>query len=137
MTTVDDNVDRVLVHPTYATAALLPDREHVDRLIRTVSGGIDAGTVVEVLHGQAGLRILDRRGTGHGLSAWFRRLLQNWTYYEQILSLYSEGLAHGAFLAVIPCGPGERREIGAAATSNGGRNLYYFGFGTVESIPGD
>jgi len=137
MTTLNDNVDRFMVHPTYAMAALLPDREHVDRLIKALSGGIDAGTVIEVLHGQAGLRILDRRGTGHGLSAWFRRLLQNWTYYEQILGLYSEGLIGGDFLAVVPCGPGERREIAAAAISHGGHSLYYFGFDTVESILGN
>src|SRR3982751_556374 len=135
MTTLDDNVDRFLLHPTYALAALLPDREHVDRLMKTVSGGVDAGALMEVLHGQAGLRILDRRGRGHGLAAWFRRLLQNWTYYEQILGLYSEGLVSGDFLTVIPCGPAERSEIAAAARSHGGHRLYYFGYRHLGQIP--
>jgi len=136
MTTLEDNVDRFLVHPTYALAALLPDREHVDWMIEALSSGVESGVLVQVMHGQDGLRILDQRGTGHGLSGWFHRLLQNWTYYEQILGLYNEGLTGGEFLAVIPCGPDERRRIASAALSYGGHTLYYFGFDTVESVLG-
>jgi hypothetical protein len=137
MTILKENVDRFAVHPAYAMAALLPDREHVDRLIKTLSGGIDAGPVVEVFHGQAGLQILDRRGAGHGLSAWFRRLLQNSAYYDQILGLYGASLIGGDFLTVVPCGSGERREIAAAAISHEGHSLYYFGFDTVELVLGN
>jgi hypothetical protein len=132
MPAVDDNVDQFQVHPTYALAAMLPDRERVDRVIEALSGASDE--VVQILHGAEGLRILDQRGTKHGRLAWFHRLLQEWTYYEEILGLYSEGLTRGEFLTVIPCDPDDRHQVAVAAAANGGRSLYYFGFGTVESL---
>ena len=121
MATVDDNVDQFQIHPTYALAALLPDRDHLDRMLAdlptadtdTDTDNAGAGAVVQVMHGAEGLRILDQRGTGHGRLAWFHRLLQNWTYYEQILGLYTEGLTGGEFLAVIPCAPDDRRRTAA------------------------
>ena len=136
MATVDDNVDQFRIHPTYALAALLPDRDHLDRMLADLptADTADTDAVVQVMHGAEGLRILDQRGTAHGRLAWFHRLLQNWTYYEQILGLYTEGLTGGEFLAVIPCAPDDRRRTAATVAAHGGRSLYYFGFNTVESV---
>jgi hypothetical protein len=47
MATIDDNVDHFLVHPMYAVAALLPDHEHVNRMIEDLSADVDADTVVQ------------------------------------------------------------------------------------------
>jgi hypothetical protein len=134
MPAIDDNGDTFVVHPTYAMAALLPDRQHVDRLIDALSAGIDVGTVVEVMHGEDGLRILDQRGARHGQLAWLHRLVQSWTYYEEILGLYNEGLSSGQFLTVVPCGPDDRHRVATATAAQGGRLLYYFGFESVESL---
>jgi hypothetical protein len=133
MPAVEDNIDHFLAHPTYALAALMPDREHVDRLLGSLPTPPGATPPVQVLHGEEGLRILDQRGNAHGRLAWFHRLLQNWTYYEQILGLYSEGLGRGEYLVVIPCAPEERHTTAQAVTAGGGHSLYYFGFETVES----
>ena len=133
MANVDDNVDHFEVHPTYALTVLFPDREHVDLLVEALAAELD-DEVVEVIHGEEGLRILDQRGVRHGLSARLHRLLQNWTYYKEILAVYSESLADGEFLTVIPCPPGRRLDIAAAAEALGGRRIYYYGYGTVESI---
>jgi hypothetical protein len=133
MSIVEDNIDRFQVHPTYALAALFPDREHVDRMIETVASELD-DEVVEVIHGEEGLRILDERGVNHGLSARLHRLLQNWTYYRDIFAFYSERLADGEFLMIIPCDPERRSSLARAARSLSGHRIYYFGYGTVESI---
>ena len=136
MPTVADNSDHFVVHPTYALSALLPDRDHVDRLLAELPADLEPGRVVQVLHGEEGLRILDQRGSAHGRVAWFHRFLQNWTYYEQILDLYSEGMGNGESLTVIPCGPAERGLIASAAAAHGAHTVYYFGFNTVESVAG-
>jgi hypothetical protein len=136
MANVKDNVDAFQVHPTYALAVMLPDREHTDRMIESLRAYLEDGDVIQVLHGQEGLGILDRRGSRHGLPAWFHRLLQNWTYYEQILGLYGERLSKGEFLVVIPCGLDRRQEVAALAVAQGARGAYYFGFETVESVTG-
>ena len=136
MPTIDDNIDRFEAHPTYALTALLPDRERVDALTAALAAELDDDEVVEVIHGDEGLRILDQRGVRHGLSARMRRLLQNWTYYKDILEVYSEGLSDGEFLTVIPCSPARRLEIALTVESFGGRRIYYYGYGTVESIVG-
>jgi hypothetical protein len=130
MATVRDNVDDFEVHPVYAVAAVLPDRGHADRAVEALRS--DA----EVLHGPEGLRILDARGESHGPSAWVHRLLQNWTYYEQILGLYAESLARGEFLVVVPASPSERAGLARILTEHEGHAVYYFGFNTVESITG-
>ena len=136
MASVEDNVDAFLVHPTYALAVLMPGQEQTDQLIESLGECLEEGDVVEVLHGPEGLGILDPRGSRHGLSAWFHRLLQNWTYYEQILGLYGERLSKGDFLLVIPCRPERRGEVAARVVARGAHSVYYFGFGTVESITG-
>lgn len=134
MPTIDDNIDHFDVHPVYALTALLPDRARVDRLIDALAVELDDDEVVEVIHGDEGLRILDQQGLRHGLSARLRRLLQNWTYYKDILAGYSEALTDGEFLTIIPCPPGLRLEIAATVESLGGRRIYYYGYETVESI---
>ncbi|WP_127504628.1 hypothetical protein [Actinoplanes solisilvae] len=136
MPTIDDNIDRFEVHPTYALTALLPDRERVDGLTAALAVDLDDDEVVEVIHGDEGLRILDQRGVRHGFSARLTRLMQDWTYYREILEVYTEGLTDGEFLAVIPCAPDQRLEVALTVESFGGRLIYYYGYGTVESIIG-
>ncbi|GIF23291.1 hypothetical protein BJ973_000352 [Actinoplanes tereljensis] len=127
---IHDNVDAFTVHPVYALVAALPDRETVDAVL----GAIDSGETVELLHGPVGLKILDQRGSGHGLSARLHRLLQNWTYYEQILGSFAEALRAGDFLLLVPCPPEDRHRIGRLLATGGGHAAYYFGYNTVESI---
>ena len=136
MAIVEDNVDVFQVHPTYAVAALMPDRDAVDKVIDTLDAAGDDQGAVEVMHGAEGLRILDQRGRQHGAKAWLHRLVQSWTYYEQILGLYSEGLSRGEFLVVVPSSPQTRQRIGQFLVAQRGHGVYYFGFGTVESLTG-
>jgi hypothetical protein len=136
MASVTDNADAFQVHPTYALAVLLPDRQHTDRLIESLQAYFEDDEVIQVLHGPEGLSILDHRGSRHGLPAWFHRLLQNWTYYEQILGLYGERLSKGDFLMVIPCAPEQHQAVASLAVAQGARGAYYFGFETVESVTG-
>ncbi|GAA0526830.1 hypothetical protein GCM10010172_04230 [Paractinoplanes ferrugineus] len=134
MPVVADNIDQFVIHPTYALAGLLPDQEHADRVLEALSTALDADVEVQLLHGEEGLRILDQGGSGHGRTAWFHRLLQNWTYYEQILGIYSEGLRRGELLTVIPCALDVRRQVAATMVPHGAHRLYYFGYDTVESM---
>ncbi len=134
MVPIDDNVDKFEVHPTYAVAAVLPDRKSVDDAIRALDADGHDGDVIEVMHGEEGLRILDQRGSRHGVTGWLHRLLQNWTYYEQILGLYSEALTHGEFLVVMPAAPDDRYPIARTLIAHGGHGMYYFGFNSVESL---
>jgi hypothetical protein len=133
MPDISDNVDRFTPHPTYALAFMLPDRARVDRLLAVVGEDV-AEDVVELLHGAEGLRILDQRGQRHGRSAWLHRLLQQWTYYEQILIRFNERLTRGDFLVIIPCPPEQRHRFASAAAAHGAHDVYYFGFNTVETI---
>jgi hypothetical protein len=136
MTQPEDNVDVFEAHPTYAVAGILPDRSRVDEVLEALRPARDGVSDVEIMHGADGVRILDRRGATHGVGARLRRLLQNWTYYEQILLLYTDALNRGEFLIVIPTAPQSRHLVGGLLQAHRGHAVYYFGFNTVESISG-
>jgi hypothetical protein len=127
---IQDNLDEFIVHPIYTVAGVLPDRAAVDQVVPAV----ETADVVQILHGEEGLRILDRRGEGHGLFARIHRLLQEWTFYETILASYTESLAHGEFLILIPAEPEHREAIGRLIADHGGHAVYWFGMDTVESM---
>jgi hypothetical protein len=134
MPPVEENADKFEVHPTYAVAGVLPDRTAVDEAVRTLDADGFDEDVIEVLDGEEGQRILDQRGTRHGVQGRLHRLLQNWTYYEQILGLYNDDLAKGEFIVVVPAGPDDRYRVARTLIAHGGHGMYFFGFNTVESL---
>nr|WP_296071479.1 hypothetical protein [uncultured Actinoplanes sp.] len=134
--TYDYNLDVFRTHPVFAVAALLPDEDYARKAATTLGDEGPGGEGPQLLHGEEGLRILDQRGSWHGTKAWWHRLLEEWTYYEQIMSLYAEGLRHGECLILLPVAHERRVETGRVLAAHGGHAIYYFGRDTVEQITG-
>ena len=131
-----DNTGVFKLHPTSVLMALIPDRGRADHVIGALRAGGVQLDKVKVLHGEDGLRILDRRGDYHGVWARLQRLRQKLTYYDGILGLYAEGLTAGEFLIYVPTAPEGRREISQMLAGGRAHGVYYFGSGTVESLSG-
>jgi hypothetical protein len=130
MSSFVENVDEFRTHPVYALSALMPDRDCAEKAVELS----EADDEPQVLHGDEGLRILDQRGDAHGLAARWHRLLQQWTYYEEILELYVEGIRRGEYLVVLSSPPERRHELARAVHKHGAHAIYYFGFNTLEEI---
>ncbi|MFI6078516.1 VOC family protein [Actinoplanes sp. NPDC051343] len=131
-----DNPSMFESHPVDAVAALLPDHDRAEAALEEMrKAGIDLADV-ELLHGPGGIATLDERGTGHGLRAHLVRLLQKWTYYEQILLLYTAGMRHGGAVIVAPCTEERSKTLAALLLRHGARSIHYFGFERVEDLSG-
>jgi catechol 2,3-dioxygenase-like lactoylglutathione lyase family enzyme len=123
-------------HPVDALAALLPDGVQAAHALEDLkNAGIDVAEI-ELLDGPEGVAVLDQAGTRHGRKAHFVRLLQKWTYYEQILLLYSSGLRHGNTVLVVPCTEERSKPVAALLLRHGARSIHYFGFERVEDLSG-
>jgi catechol 2,3-dioxygenase-like lactoylglutathione lyase family enzyme len=131
-----DNMSGFDVHPVDAVAALLPDHARAGTALEELTAaGVDI-TDVELLHGPEGIAILDERGTHHGRKAHLVRLLQKWTYYEQILLLYTIGMREGGTVVVVPSTEERSRTLAALLLRHGARSINYFGFERVEQLSG-
>ncbi len=136
MTSPRENATEFRAHPVDAVAALLPDRTRAEQAVEALrAAGVDV-TDVELLHGTAGVAILDQGGTHHGRKAHLIRLLQKWTYYEQTLSLYTIGMRDGETLIVIPATEERSAGIATLLAPQGARAMHYFGLDRVEELTG-
>jgi hypothetical protein len=134
MTSPRENATEFRAHPVDAVAALLPDQAHAERAVDALrTAGVDVGEV-ELLHGPAGVAILDQGGTQHGRKAHLIRLLQKWTYYEQTLSLYTVGMREGHTLIVVPSDEEHSAGLAALLVPHGARAAHYFGLDRVEEL---
>jgi catechol 2,3-dioxygenase-like lactoylglutathione lyase family enzyme len=131
-----DNTSGFETHPVDALAALLPDHAQAGHALHSLTAaGIDI-TDVELLHGPEGIAILDERGTRHGRKAHLVRLLQKWTYYEQILLLYTIGMREGGTVMIVPSTEERSRTLAALLLRHDARSINYFGFERVEELRG-
>jgi catechol 2,3-dioxygenase-like lactoylglutathione lyase family enzyme len=123
-------------HPVDAVAALLPDHLQAGLAVEELrQAGIDLAEV-ELLQGPEGIAILDERGSRHGRRAHLVRLLQKWTYYEQILLLYAAGMRHGGTVIVVPSSEEGSKSLAALLLRHGAHSIHYFGFERVEDLSG-
>lgn len=123
-------------HPVDAIAALLPDPAQAERVLEELRlAGVDLAEI-ELLSGPEGVAVVDERGSRHGLKAHLVRLLQKWTYYEQILLLYTAGMRHGGTVIVVPCAEERAKPLAEMLLRHGARSIHYFGFERVEDLSG-
>lgn len=76
MTDPFDNDGKFLVNPDRVLMALLPDRRRAELVIDALRAAGHPLDRVKVLHGEAGARVLDRRGEYHGFFARLQRWRQ-------------------------------------------------------------
>lgn len=123
-------------HPVDALAALLPNAAQAALALEDLkAAGIDIAEI-ELLDGPEGVDILDQAGVRHGRKAHLVRLLQKWTYYEQILLLYASGMRHGGSVIVVPCTEEVSKPLATLLLRRGARSIHYFGFERVEDLSG-
>jgi catechol 2,3-dioxygenase-like lactoylglutathione lyase family enzyme len=120
-------------HPVDALAALLPSGTEAAHALEDLKA---AGIDIELMDGPEGIAILDQAGVRHGRKAHLVRLPQKWTYYEQILLLYTSGMRHGGSVIVVPCTEERSKPVAALLLRHGARSIHYFGFERVEDLSG-
>jgi catechol 2,3-dioxygenase-like lactoylglutathione lyase family enzyme len=123
-------------HPVDALAALLPDGARAAHALDDLKAAGIGIAEVELMDGPEGIAVLDRNGVRHGRKAHLVRLLQKWTYYEQILLLYASGMRHGGTVMVVPCTEERSKPVAALLLRHGARSIHYFGFERVEDLSG-
>ena len=130
------NVDQFRDRPVNAVSGLVPDQASAGLVVDALrAGGTDVSDV-GVLHGSAGVRILDRAGDEHGRRAKLVRFFQKWGYDDAVMSLYDEGLRKGESVVVVPAARDAKDDIVGLLHHHRGHALYYFGTGSAESIGG-
>lgn len=131
-----DNVDRFVDRPINAVSGLVPNQDRAHQVLEALhASGADVSDVV-LLHGAEGVRILDKKGTNHGLHARFVRLFQNWGYDEAVLNLYDEGLRKGESVVVIPSTQDNKAAYARLLLQHQGHAIHYFGVTAAESLSG-
>jgi catechol 2,3-dioxygenase-like lactoylglutathione lyase family enzyme len=123
-------------HPVDALAALLPNAAQAARALEDLRAAGIGVAEVELMNGPEGIAVLDRNGVRHGRKAHLVRLLQKWTYYEQILLLYASGMRQGGTVMVVPCTEERSKPLAALLLRHGARSIHYFGFERVEDLSG-
>jgi hypothetical protein len=112
------NENRFYRYPMRRVSAIIDDdaglQAALDALPQT---GVDVSKV-HVLTGQVGARLLDRRGTGHGLPARLLRLAQWGAYEGNALEAHERALKNGHNVIFVPAGS-------AAPTSVHGSSRFF------------
>lgn len=133
MTAPQRNVDVFRHKPVQEVSALL-STERADGVYKDLdNAGYDLSQV-QVLQGEEGARILDKRGTEHGYCARLVRVLQRLGIDENVLDVYDEALRDGETLITIPCVRGSRRELAHLLEPHGAHGMIYWGRGTRELL---
>jgi hypothetical protein len=128
------NVDTFEHKPVHAVSALLPDEQSTVAACQDLDNAGFEVTEAQILRGEEGARILDRRGTEHGYGAHLVRILQRLGGDENSLDVYDEGLRNGETLIDIPCTSDSARDVASILESHGGHAIYYWGRGTREVL---
>jgi hypothetical protein len=120
------NVDTFRHKPVHEISALVPDERSTIAICEDLQKvGVDL-TQVQLLRGEEGSRILDKRGTRHGYTARLLRVLQNLGIDENALDVYDEGLRKGEALITIPCASESARDIAYLLQHRGGHAMIYW-----------
>ena len=128
------NVDTFRHKPVHEVSALLPDEGSTVAVCEDLQKvGVDLSQV-QLLRGEEGSRILDKRGTRHGYTARLVRVLQNLGIDENALDVYDEGLRKGETLITIPCASESARDIAYLLQPRGGHAMIYWGRLTRELL---
>lgn len=97
------NVDTFRHKPVHAVSALLPDEQSTVAACQDLDNAGFEVAQAQILRGEEGARILDKRGTQHGYAAHLVRILQRLGTDENSLDVYDEALRNGETLISIPC----------------------------------
>ncbi|MEU6008868.1 hypothetical protein [Streptomyces sp. NPDC047453] len=130
------NEERFYLYPMKRVAAVLDDE---DRYTATCHDLEQAGinlAEVNVLKGPEGRRILDNRGTSHGLLGRLMRRLQHGGYESETLAVHCEALSQGKWLIFIPVrGKNEVRRTVDILRSHAGSEIFHFRRWAVQFFP--
>jgi hypothetical protein len=128
------NVDTFRHKPVHEVSALLPDEKSTVAAFQDLhNAGFDV-THAQILRGEEGARILDKRGTQHGYAARLVRILQRLGIDENALDVYDEALRKGETLITIPCASDSARDLSYLLETHGGHAMLYWGRGTREVL---
>jgi hypothetical protein len=130
------NVDVFRHKPVEELSALLPTERVAAAVCRDlITVGYDVAQM-QILSGEEGARILDKRGLEHGYRARLVRVLQNLGIDENALDVYDEGLRSGETLITIPCASESARDLAYLLQPHGAHAMIYWGKGTRELLSG-
>ena len=129
------NENRFYRYPMRRVSAIIDDdaglQAALDALPQT---GVDVSKV-HVLTGQVGARLLDRRGTGHGLPARLLRLAQWGAYEGNALEAHERALKNGHNVIFVPAGSADQRSrIVEVLRTAGGHYLLHFRPWSIEML---
>ncbi|MFF8314546.1 hypothetical protein [Streptomyces lydicus] len=130
------NEERFYLYPMKRVAAVLDTEErYPDTCHYLEKAGINLSHV-NVLKGPEGLRLLDSKGTTHGLLGRFMRWLQRGGYESETLAAHSAALSQGKWLIFVPVrGKNEARRTVDILRSHGGSEIFHFRRWAVQFFP--
>lgn len=130
------NEERFYLYPMKRVAAVLDDEERYTATCHDLEkSGINLSDV-NVLKGPEGQRLLDRRGTSHGLLGRFTRWLQHGGYEGRTLAAHYAALSQGRWLIFIPVrDKNEVRRTIDILRSHGGSEIFHFRRWAVQFFP--
>jgi hypothetical protein len=116
------------------------DAAGLDRIINALERGGYGNEIVNVLHGEEGLRIVDADGEYSGPFGQLMRSFQKFTtgVDERTLNAMQETLEHGGYIITVTTdGSEEERDaIHALMRQAGGRHIFYNGSTMIELLSG-
>ncbi|WP_159007223.1 hypothetical protein [Streptomyces sp. NRRL S-813] len=130
------NEERFYLYPMKRAAAVLDNEERsADTCHNLERAGINLSHV-NMLKGPEGLRLLDSKGTSHGLPGRFMRWLQHGDYESETLAAHSAALSQGKWLIFVPVrGKNEARRTVDILRSHGGSVISHFRRWAVQLFP--
>jgi hypothetical protein len=130
------NEDRFYRYPTRRVVAVVDETAQLDAALHALeAGGVDVSGV-NVLSGAEGLRLLDRKGVGHGLRSRLVRLLQRGAYEMDALRDHERALKDGHHLIYVPVrSRAEADKVTGLLHGAGGYYVLYFWRWSVEKPP--
>ncbi|MGW0207211.1 hypothetical protein ACWDZ8_15875 [Streptomyces sp. NPDC003233] len=91
---------------------------------------------VNVLKGPEGQRLLDSKGTSHGLLGRFTRWLQHGGYESETLAAHSAALSQDKWLIFVPVrSKDQARQTVEILRSHGGSEIFHFRRWAVQFFP--
>ncbi|QTE01948.1 hypothetical protein [Streptomyces cyanogenus] len=130
------NEERFYLYPMKRVAAVLDNKERYTAACHQLEqAGINLSRV-NVLKGPEGQRLLDSKGTSHGLYGRFMRGLQHGGYEGETVAAHSAALSQGKWLIFVPVrGKDEARRTVDILRSHGGSDIFHFRRWAVQFFP--
>jgi len=129
------NGDSFRRYPTEHVLGVFETTEALDTvLLNLESKGVSAEDI-DLLCGERGADILDKKGQNHGFLAQALRVIQHLGYEQRTLEDYDHHLRSGHSLLAVPVSEqNSKTDLVNALRDSGGKLIRYFGKWSIEDL---